>query len=63
MAVTKVTGGVENGGIRINDLQIVTERQAAITNATAVANSNNVGDLPTKVNAVLAALRAHGLIY
>lgn len=33
-----------------------------VNNTTSVVNSNNVGDMPTTVNAILAALKAHGLI-
>jgi hypothetical protein len=33
-----------------------------IANTTAVTNSNNVGDLPATVNAVLAAMVALGLV-
>ncbi len=32
-----------------------------VANTTAVTNSNNVGDLPATVNAILAALVALGL--
>ena len=35
---------------------------ALIANTTAVVNSNNVGDLPTTVNSILAALKVHGLV-
>lgn len=34
----------------------------AIANTTAVANSNNVGDLPSTVNSILEALRDHGFV-
>lgn len=60
--------------IDINGSQIITSRQAAITNATTnyaftgnwIAEQANVAiainDLGTKINAILAMLRTHGLI-
>lgn len=33
---------------------------ATIANTTAVVNTNNIGDLPTTVNAILTALAALG---
>lgn len=38
-----------------------TAQAAVIANTTAVTNSNNVGDLPATVNAILTALKALGL--
>lgn len=64
MAVTKVTasGAAGHAGIKVNDIIVVGEQQALVANTTATVNSNNVADLPTKVNAILTLLKAHGLM-
>lgn len=49
-------------GLFVDGVKVVGEQEAFIADTTAVVNSNNVGDLPTTVNAILDALIAHGLI-
>lgn len=63
MAVDKVQRGRGAvAGLTVNDIKVVGEQQAHIANTAATANSGNVQDLPAKVNSILVALRAHGLL-
>lgn len=52
----------QDTGLFIEGVKVVGVQQTTIANTTAVVNSNNVGDLPTKVNSILTALEAHGLL-
>lgn len=59
MAVTKVQAAAEAAGVTVNDIKVIDEQQAAIADITPAADGTTAG---TAVNAILAALRAHGLI-
>lgn len=59
MAVTKTQAGGQVGGLAVNGTVVVTEQGAAIADITPAADGTTAG---TAVNAILAALRAHGLI-
>lgn len=64
MAVSKVLASGDSlvGGVMVNGIKVVGEQVAVIANTTSAVNSNNVADMPTTVNAILVALKAHGLI-
>lgn len=59
MAVTKVEAGARKGGVVVNDIVVITEQASAIADITPAADGTTAG---TAVNAILAVLRAHGLI-
>ena len=59
MAVTRVFANGIAGGLKVDDKVVVTKQQAAIADITPTADGTTAG---TAVNAILAALRAHGLI-
>lgn len=59
MAVTKVEAGARKGGVVVNDKVVITEQASAIADITPAADGTTAG---TAVNAILAVLRAHGLI-
>lgn len=59
MAVTKVQAGGQVAGVAVNDIKVIDEQQAAIADITPAADGTTAG---TAVNAILAVLRAHGLI-
>lgn len=52
----------KDDGVYVDGVRILSEQQNTVADTTAVANSNNVGDLPETVNAIIDALIAHGLI-
>lgn len=77
MAVTKaIVTGRGAKGVEINDISVIQEQQAAITSLTdsttgtagdtvddtTASVKDDIASLAAKVNAILAALRAHGLI-
>lgn len=76
MAVTKVQAAAREGGVVVNDLKVVGEQGSAIAsitdsttgtagdtvNDTTSSVKDDIASLAAKVNAVLAVLRAHGLI-
>lgn len=77
MAVTKATiTGHKGEGVKINDIQVLGEQVAAIASLTdsttgtagdtvddnTASVKDDIASLAAKINAILAALRSHGII-
>lgn len=62
MTVSKAQIGARvdgTGAVFVNDIQVVGEQGSAVADITPAADGTTAG---TAVNAILAAMRAHGLI-
>lgn len=60
MAVTKVQAGGQAGGVYVNDIKLLGEQGAAVADASGGATVD--AEARTALNALLARLRAHGVI-
>lgn len=49
-------------GVFVEGVKVLGAQGSTVANTTSVVNSNNVAEMPTTVNAILTALKAHGLI-
>ena len=78
MAVTKVEAAMQAGGLAVNDIVVIKEQSAVIAalvdstggsadtastiNDTTSSVKDDLATLAAKINAILAALKTHGLI-